>query len=384
MIWILLKLIYTRGLSIKRWSNFPRIEDVTPLDNAWYVIHVALFLAYLEEKHGKKPVDKEYIIKRVMFDLFKSLVLSDINSWTRDYINKIDGEIMTKLEKRVEEYLFSFEWWEFIKEDMKKILWATDKKLENEIILASKKFAGYNECLVNSRVFLFTYDVAMDQIQDYFDKNKSKLHCLKQLVNNDDYKKYLGHIRRLSHCKRWSGRKRNYDVSVMSHLVMVTFISYVLWNLENIEWEANYDVYKLMLRSLYHDIPEAITWDIITPTKKAIPWFRKVLEEVEKKMMNDYFFVYVWDDYKKMITDYMLEPFFWSEWELAKKADIISAMFEAKIERDTWNPEFNNIYRSIKKDVNDFSMISCDHFLKEIIMSFEEDYSDLDLGKDVK
>ncbi|MDD3646529.1 MAG: HD domain-containing protein [Candidatus Gracilibacteria bacterium] len=384
MIGILLKLIYTRGLSIKRWSNFPRIEDVTPLDNAGYVIHVALFLAYLEEKHGKKPVDKEYIIKRVMFDLFKSLVLSDINSGTRDYINKIDGEIMTKLEKRVEEYLFSFEGGEFIKEDMKKILGATDKKLENEIILASKKFAGYNECLVNSRVFLFTYDVAMDQIQDYFDKNKSKLHCLKQLVNNDDYKKYLGHIRRLSHCKRWSGRKRNYDVSVMSHLVMVTFISYVLGNLENIEGEANYDVYKLMLRSLYHDIPEAITGDIITPTKKAIPGFRKVLEEVEKKMMNDYFFVYVGDDYKKMITDYMLEPFFGSEGELAKKADIISAMFEAKIERDTGNPEFNNIYRSIKKDVNDFSMISCDHFLKEIIMSFEEDYSDLDLGKDVK
>lgn len=384
MIWILLKLIYTRGLSIKRWSNFPRIEDINPLDNTWYVIQVALFLAYLEEKHGKKTVDKEYIIKRVMFDLFKALVLSDINSWTRDYISNVDSEIMTKLEKRVEEYLFSFEGWDFIKEDMKKTLWATDKKLENEIILAAKKFAWYNECLVNSRVFLFTYDVAMDQIQDYFEKNKSKLTCLKQLVNNDDYKKYLWHIRRLSHCKRWSGRKRNYDVSVMAHLVMVTFISYVLWNLENLEWWAEYDIHKLMLRSLYHDIPEAITWDIITPTKKAIPWFSKVLEEVEKKMMNDYFFVYVWDDYKKIITEFMLNPFFWKEWELAKKADIISAMFEAKIERDTWNPEFNNIYRNIKKQVNDFDMVSCNHFLKEIIMSFEEDYSDLDLSKEIK
>lgn len=378
MIWILLKLIFSRGLSIKRWSNFPRIEDITPLDNTWYVIHIALFLAYIEEKRWVK-LDKEYIIKRVLFDLFKALVLSDINSGTRDYINKIDDTIMSKMETKVEEYLFSFEWWDFIKEDMKKVLYDDTKKIEDEIILASKKYAWYNECLVNSRVFLFTYDVAMEQIQDCLEKNKKKLYCLWELIENDDYKKYLGHIRRLSHCKRWSGRNRNYEVSVMSHLVMVTFISYILWNLENLESDWDYDIFKLMLRSLYHDIPEAITWDIITPTKKSVEWFPEVLEEVERQMMNDYFFVYVWDDYKKMITKYMLDPFFGKEWELAKKSDIISAMYEAKIERDTWNPEFNNIYRNIKKIVNDFNLSSTDHFLKDIIMSFEEDCSDIDL-----
>ena len=380
MIWILLKLIFSRGLSIKRWSNFPRIEDITPLDNTGYVIHIALFLAFLEEERGVK-LDKEYIIKKVLFDLFKALVLSDINSGTRDYINSIDDKIMSKMEEKVEEYLFSFEWWDFIKEDMKKVLNDKTKKIEDEIILASKKFAWYNECLVNSRVFLFTYDVAMEQIQEYLEKNKEKLYSLWKLLENDEYKKYLWHIRRLSHCKRWSGRKRNYEVSVMSHLVMVTFISYILGNLENIEAWEDYDIFKLMLRSLYHDIPEAITGDIITPTKKAVEWFEEVLEETEKQMMNDYFFVHVWDDYREMITKYMLEPFVWKEGKLAKKADIISAMYESKVERDTWNPEFNNIYRNIKKQVNDFNLPSTDHFLKDIIMSFEEDCSDIDLTK---
>ena len=380
MIWILLKLIFSRGLSIKRWSNFPRIEDINPLDNTGYVIHIALFLAFLEEKRGVK-LDKEYIIKKVLFDLFKALVLSDINSGTRDYINSIDDKIMLKMEKKVEEYLFSFEGWDFIKEDMKKVLNDKTKKVEDEIILASKKFAWYNECLVNSRVFLFTYDVAMEQIQEYLEENKEKLYSLWELLKNDDYKKYLWHIRRLSHCMRWSGRKRNYEVSVMSHLVMVTFISYILGNLENIEGGEDYDIFRLMLRSLYHDIPEAITGDIITPTKKAVEWFEEVLEETEKQMMNDYFFVHVWEEYKEMITKYMLEPFAWKEGKLAKKADIISAMYEAKVERDTWNPEFNNIYRNIKKEVNDFNLYSTDHFLKDIIMGFEEDCSDIDLSK---
>ena len=207
MIWTLLKLIFSRWLSIKRWSNFPRIEDITPLDNTWYVIHISLFLAYLEEKNGKK-VDKNYIIKKVLFDLFKALVLSDINSGTRDYINEVDDSIMPKLEKKVEEYLFSFEGGDIIKQDIKEILSDNSKTLEDDIILAAKKFAWYNECLVNSRVFLFTYDVAMEQIKDYLEKNKKKLYSLWQLIKNDDYKKYLGHIRRLSHCKRWSWKNR--------------------------------------------------------------------------------------------------------------------------------------------------------------------------------
>jgi len=378
MIWILLKLLFSRWLTIKRWSNFPRIEDITPLDNTWFVMHIALFLAYIEEK-AWKSVDKEYIIKRVLFDLFKSLVLADINSGTRDYINSVDADIMLKMEKKVQEYLFSFEWNSFIKEDMEKVLSAKDKKLEDSIILAAKKYAWYNECLVNSRVFLYTYDVAMDQIMAYLDENKTKLYSLWELMKNDDYKKYLWHIRRLSHCKRWSWKNRDYEVSVMSHLVIVTFISYALWNIENLENWKDYNILTLMMKSLYHDIPEAITWDIITPIKESVDDFRDVLEKVEALMLNDYFFIHIPKDYKDSIIPYMLSPFEWLSWELTKKADIISAMYEAKIEKDLWNREFDSIYRSIKKIVNNFTTSSTDYFLKDIIMWFEEDFWEINL-----
>lgn len=33
MIGVLIKLMMTRGLMTKRWNNFPRIEDVSLLDN---------------------------------------------------------------------------------------------------------------------------------------------------------------------------------------------------------------------------------------------------------------------------------------------------------------------------------------------------------------
>jgi len=64
-----------------------------------------------------------------------------------------------------------------------------------------------------------------------------------------------------------------------------------------------------MLRAIYHDIPEAITGDIITPTKKSVPGFVDVLEKVEIKMMDDYIFSYVDLEYKKQVSEYILFPF---------------------------------------------------------------------------
>lgn len=61
---------------------------------------------------------------------------------------------------------------------------------------------------------------------------------------------------------------RKYNVSVLSHLAIVAYITYFLGI------ESGYDDARIdtMLEiALFHDIPEAITGDIITPTKKAVP-----------------------------------------------------------------------------------------------------------------
>jgi putative hydrolase of HD superfamily len=138
----------------------------------------------------------------------------------------------------------------------------------------------------------------------------------------------------------------------------------------------------LIYRTIYHDIPEMITGDIITPTKSAIEWFRNVLEQVEQKMLDDYFFIYISKDYKKEISDYMLEPFSWKQWKLAKQADIISALLEARIERDSWNKSFNNIYMKIKKVLNKSEYSSTNLFLKNILIDFWEEIWDVDLKGD--
>ena len=379
MIWNILKLMLTRWLSMKRWNNFPRIEDVSHLDNVWFVMHVALFLAYLEEKEGNK-IDREFLLKRIICNSLSGLILSDISSWTRDYILKIDNKVFNKIENKAFEFILWQDAPEFIKNDIREVLNNNSKTLELSIIEASKKYAWYMECKINEKVFWDIFEVPLNQINLNLDEKRKDLVSLDILLKNDNYKKYLTHIRRLSHSMRWNQNKRIFPISVMSHLVVITFISYIIWEIENNKW-ANYDIEELMLRSVYHDIPEAITWDIITPTKKAVEWFEEVLEQVEIKMMDDYIFSYVDTDYKEQVFNYMLHPFEGELWKIAKHADILSALFEAKVERNFWGKIFWEIYRNIKRRVNMYWTKSVDYMLKNAIDSFDEKLPDINLSE---
>jgi len=78
-----LRLMLTRGLSIIRWNNFPRVVDIKQMDNVGATLHTALFIAYLEEQETGKKVDTLYLMKKILFTSFADLILSDINSGTK-------------------------------------------------------------------------------------------------------------------------------------------------------------------------------------------------------------------------------------------------------------------------------------------------------------
>lgn len=374
MIWAILKLMLTRWLSINRWNNFPRIENVSLLDNLWNAIHIWLFLAYLEEKNWNK-VDREFLLKRFIFSSFKTLVLSDINSWTREAILEIDKEIFLNLEKKAQNFLFSLSWPDSIKEDIKNVLEDNSKILELNILKASKKYAWYIECKINQKVYDEMYDVPMMEIQKSLKKYEEILPSFKELMNNKDYQKYISHLRRLSHSMRWNQQSRIFPISVMSHLVIITFLAYVIWKMENDKW-ANLDILELMLRWVYHDIPEAITWDVIAPTKRAVVWFAQALEKVEIKMMDEYLFSCVDKDYKSQVYEYMLNPFWWEIGKLVKYSDILSSLFEAKVEVNHWSQNFIDVYRAIKQKVNTFDIYSVNYILKHWIDNFDDKSTD--------
>ncbi|MCP4524134.1 MAG: HD domain-containing protein, partial [Candidatus Gracilibacteria bacterium] len=245
-------------------------------------------------------------------------------------------------------------------------------KKEILLIEAAKKFASQRECIINARVFSEVYDKTLHIINGELEVLREKVPSLNTLMDNESYITYLSHIRGLSHSMRWNQHQRNFPVSVMSHLVYVTFINYIIVQFEN-DKEETINMENILLRSIYHDIPEAITGDIITPTKRAIPEFVTALEQAERKMMDDYLFDYLPESYKSEVEDLIFAPFDGKVGKIAKYGDIFSALFESKIEINNGNKLFEEIYKSIKKQTNTFDLTGTDYLLTHGIDAFDEE-----------
>ena len=162
--------------------------------------------------------------------------------------------------------------------------------------------------------------------------------------------------------------KRNYVVSVLSHLFLVFSFSYFLGKLKNLS-KSNME--KILIISLLHDIPEALTWDVITPTKKAAYGLPEALEKIEKLLVREnitsYFSSYKFhQEFEKII----LSPFSSHIWKIAKYSDNLSAMFEAKIENTS---EFTRIYKEIKNYLWEKNDKYLDYILKFGVDYFDED-----------
>lgn len=365
-----LRLMLTRGLSIIRWNNFPRVVDLKQMDNVGATLHTALFLAYQQKQSTWEHIDRLYMIKKIIFISFSDLILSDINSGTKWYIKKIDEKIFDTLYSKAYEYFLSWEAPEYLKQDMRDTLWATDKVLEDQIIAAAKKYLWFVEASNNARVFPEIYEVPLGEIKKELNILSERLISLQELLSNKNHEKYLAHIYRLSFSMRWNQYQRNTPISVMSHKVIVTYISYVIGMIGNNAGEIN-DIEDMLMRAIYHDVPEVITWDIITPTKKAVPWFVDLLEKVEETMMDDYLFWYISPEYKQFLVPYILRPFDDDLGKKVKYADIFSALIEAKIEDRSGNQSFHEMYQNILAHISRISHPGAEFLLKEILFHFD-------------
>ncbi|MCH8518674.1 HD domain-containing protein [Candidatus Gracilibacteria bacterium] len=382
----ILRLMLSRGLSMVRWNNFPRVVDVTQMDNVGATLHTALFLVSLEEsknetssplagENGERygELDRLYIIKKIMFSSFSEFILSDINSGTKNTIKKLDSEMFEALYGKAYRYFLNFDMPEPLRKDYENIMFGEKKEKEDRIIYAAKKYVGYNEALPNARIFPDMYEIYISEMESELDILASQLHSLTLLRNNPSFQKYLSHIYRLSSSLRWNQYSRKTPISVMSHTVVISYITYVIGMME--EDYSDTMLLEMLLRAVYHDVPEVITGDIISPTKKAVGGLAELLEKVEAYMLDEYLFEYIDESYKNFLKPYLLEPFEGKIGKKVKYADIISAYLEAKIEAP-YSQVFSLKEQDLRKQVQVMHHPGVEYLLREILFEFEKSEDD--------
>lgn len=351
-----------RGVTTLRWNNLPRIEEFTILDNIGLRLHIALLLAKIETSRGSQ-VDEELILKKILFSTFPKLILSDISYEFKKYITEINPDIMDEVTRKAYDFLLSFDFSEEIKQDILSTL-DTHSELEDRIVKTSRLYASYLETTYNASVFEYDYRDSMRTLNQAIIQEKAKFHSFQELFEDNSYHKYLLLIRRLVHAKRWNQNKRKYPISVMAHLVIVAFIGYILQIIEQSNGDQ-FDLTLMLKRALFHDIPESITGDIITPTKRIVPHFKAILVEAEERMLEKNFFPIIpevaREEFSRLMTDESSR-----ESKLIKHADDLCMLLETLMEINAGDDIFRGRYDAVKSKLNGIESKSVDFFIKHV------------------
>ncbi len=341
-------LIYlmVRMFSMRRWNNKPTVEQNSEASNSGFILHTAHLLGMLEELNGEQVDFKKLLTRAALKDMPKC-ILSDISLETKRTIQRLAPDLWMEVYKgAVEDVIKTVpdEWKEKFEEA---IINSRDDSLEGKILEAADTYAAYVEAEINSRLFEEYFSDIRDSIKDKMEK--IDLHSLKTLLSNKNLKKYLTYVRGLMHAVRWNQHSRTVSTTVAGHTLFVVFVSYLL----SIE-DGSVDTLNVVERALFHDVPEALTGDIISPTKRRVEGFEEVVENVESKMVHEDLLPLL----PKKIADYyaplMLDPFGGGkEGRITRAADLIGSLIECKIELDNGvrASVFEKGYVNIKKQL---------------------------------
>lgn len=339
------------GLSIFRWNTFPHVRSITALDHLGFVCHISLLIAHLREEKEWEKYDIGLLLKKILFSGFFTFFYSDISAEVKDRIKEKSSDLYAELEDDVEKRLLALDLSPRIKEDIALI---RKKTKEDDLISFAKIWASYHEIEHNATLYPHAYEKLLKDMKKRSEK-KEFLPFLSYLSfdtsHQNDIETYLMIIHRLASSFRWNRSVRKYPISVLSHTFFIAFLTYLVSSEQSIPKDAQTD---MIMTALFHDIPEAITGDIITPTKKAIAWLDRVIEEVERDMIYEHIISYIKTyRFSDMYARKMLSPWFEPHGDRVKYADILSALHESRIEAP-FSKDFQKVYEELSEKLRRF------------------------------
>jgi len=267
--------------SIQRWNDYPRMIDLVELDKQAHKFIIAYFLAKFE-----KDVDYNALIEGGIFEFLRRVVVTDIrpdvfhkalmqkkseiNSWViknlKDSIKDIDnGNFL----KRFEEYLID----------------DNSYKKERFILKAASYLSTKWEFSIIYQTSSFLSDIdktkiaVEEEIEDYYELiGVRKIALGKKLAHLVDISG------RLRFQKRWAQTPRIPNTSVLGHMLIVAFLGY-FYSLDIKACEKR--VENNFFCALFHDLPEALTRDIISPVKYSVSGLDDIISEYEIRKIED-------------------------------------------------------------------------------------------------
>ena len=289
--------------SIERWNDHIRpSRGFTELDKQAHKMVYAYTLGKIN-----KNTDWRKLIEGGIFEFLHRLLLTDIKP-----------PVYHKLMDRKGDELNHWSV-EQIKCDVEHIPQNFLEKFEKYLI--DPKYSENEKGILNAAHYLATkweFDIIYDMCRSYYGIDDTRreidskidsfsdLEYFKTYQSDNNLKSFTALIGQLRFQQRWSRSPRIPATSVISHMLVVAVLSYLC----SCEIGASDErCVNNFLGGLFHDIPEVLTRDIVSPVKNSVIGLDELIKEIEDEQMESVLFPLIPDDWRSQISYYTSNEF---------------------------------------------------------------------------
>lgn len=309
------------GFSIQRWNDLIRPFDMVEMDKAAEKMVLAYIIGKYEENKGNF-IDWEWIIHASFFDLLRKIALCDIKAPVQQMLKR----------EFLDEYMRLNEW---VLNQYRPLI--NDDDLFSRFTIYVGQKAGYFKLPEELNASLRVYNAAhkyatmreLDMLSVVNEKQRLEkiytelqadiqpfldLEGLQKIMTHQKAFDFLMKIEQLRFQTRWNQTPRVPATSVLGHCFYVAIMTMLLGR------ESNPDMCKRRVinnffSALFHDLPESVTRDIISPVKQATDGLPDIVKKIEDEivakelvpLMEDFFrdelIYYTSDEFSDRILD---------------------------------------------------------------------------------
>lgn len=277
--------LFFEAASIQRWNDHNRPhKGFTELDKQAHKMVYAYMLGKFEEADRGGNVNWRNLIEGGLFEFLHRIVLTDIkppifhklmvekgdklNAWVLDRLQGcLDG--VPGLQGKFHAYLFDPDY----------------ARLEKQILKAAHYLATNWEFKLiyplNANLYGLsdTQSKIADEIEEHY-----HLAGVQKLQLGKKTSHFMDLVGQLRFQQRWAQTPRIPETSVMGHMLIVAMLSYLC----SVELEAcDKRLVNNYLAGLFHDLPEVLTRDIVSPVKRSVEGLDELIKEIESRQVEE-------------------------------------------------------------------------------------------------
>ncbi|QAY66590.1 YfbR-like 5'-deoxynucleotidase [Paenibacillus protaetiae] len=330
---------------VPRWSEHaPRFED-NAASHSFRCAAIAILAGLAEEKLFGRPVDKLKLLTRSLWADLSHTMTGSIKHVTKkeihvtEHIRALEHELSKEIVSCLSKSLRAFAY--------DAIVNAQDDTDTGRLVEAIDTFDAFLFChreasYGSNPFFRSKVQELRDKIAGY--EQPSIGWLLAEFEKGEGVRDFLGYIMNLDTVQRWNGSYNLVPDNDATHSFRVASLALFNGLLERERFGlAHIDLYRLVSKSVLHDLPEIVSGDVVSHFKHRNPVMKHAFEQYERETAEA-MIAKLPEPFGEALADMMANPKSADyEGEMLDIADKLDALIKAGLEMRN-NPHYAETY----------------------------------------